>query len=89
MRLKLFAIAAFAVTLAGPAAGQAYDPNYPVCMQVFEGRGAGNYIDCSFTSIPQCQFNASGRSAICSENPFFAPPPAPKRRAHRSRHRAH
>ena len=88
MRLKLFAIAAAAVALTGPAAGQAYDPNYPVCMQVFQGR-AGNYIDCSFTSIPQCQMNASGRAAMCSVNPFFAPPPAPKRRVHRHRHRAH
>lgn len=35
MRMKLFAIAGFAVALAGPAAGQAYDPNYPVCMHVF------------------------------------------------------
>ena len=88
MRLKLLAIAAFAVTLTGPAAGQAYDPNYPVCMQVFQGR-AGNYIDCSFTSIPQCQMSASGRSAMCSVNPFFAPPLPPKRRVHRHRHRAH
>ncbi|PAY03889.1 MULTISPECIES: DUF3551 domain-containing protein [Bradyrhizobium] len=88
MRLKLFAIAAAAVALAGPAAGQAYDPNYPVCMHVYEGRLGGNYISCSFTSIPQCQATASGRSAICSENPFFAPPPPPTRRAHRGRHHA-
>ncbi|MHC2332734.1 DUF3551 domain-containing protein [Bradyrhizobium sp. USDA 4454] len=86
MRLKLLAIAAFAVALTGPASGQAYDPNYPVCMQVFQGR-AGNYIDCSFTSIPQCQVSASGRAAMCSVNPFFAPPPSQKRRVHR--HRAH
>ena len=87
MRLKLFAIAAFAVALAGPAAGQAYDPNYPVCIHVYGGRFGGNYIDCRFTSIPQCQANASGLPAICSENPFFAPPPPPRRRAHRGRHR--
>ncbi|MFQ3455241.1 MULTISPECIES: DUF3551 domain-containing protein [Bradyrhizobium] len=87
MRLKLFAIAAFAVALAGPAAGQAYDPNYPVCMHVYGGRvGGGNYIDCSFTSIPQCQASASGRGAMCSVNPFFAPPPPPKRRTHRRHH---
>ncbi|MHC1947431.1 DUF3551 domain-containing protein [Bradyrhizobium sp. UFLA06-06] len=87
MRLKLFAIAAFAVALAGPAAGQAYDPNYPVCMHVYGGRvGGGNYIDCSFTSIPQCQASASGRGAMCSVNPFFAPPQPPKRRTHRRHH---
>ena len=88
MRLKLLAIAAFAVILTGPAAGQAYDPNYPVCMQVFQGR-AGNYIDCSFTSIPQCQATASGRSASCSVNPFYAgPKKPPKSRAYKRRHRA-
>lgn len=86
MRMKLFAIAGFAVALAGPAAGQAYDPNYPVCMHVFQGKFGGSYIDCSFTSIPQCQASASGRGAMCSENPFFAPPPPPKRSAHRGRH---
>ncbi|WP_076866970.1 DUF3551 domain-containing protein [Bradyrhizobium mercantei] len=87
MRLKLFAVAAFAVTLTGPAAGQAYDPNYPVCMHVYGGRAAGgNYIDCSFTSIPQCQASASGRGAMCSVNPFFAPPPPPSRRTYRGRH---
>ncbi|QOZ32657.1 DUF3551 domain-containing protein [Bradyrhizobium sp. CCBAU 53421] len=87
MRLKLFAIAAAAVAVAGPAAGQAYDPNYPVCMHVYGGGrfGGGNYIDCSFTSIPQCQASASGRGAMCSVNPFFAPPSPPKRRVHRGR----
>jgi Protein of unknown function (DUF3551) len=83
MRLKLCAIAAFAVALAGPATGQAYDPNYPVCMYYYGGSIGGNYIDCSFTSIPQCQATASGRPAMCSENPFYAPPVPPKRRVRR------
>jgi hypothetical protein len=88
MHLKIFVIAALGVVaLAGPAAAQAYDPNYPVCMQVFGGRFTAEYIDCSFTSIPQCQATASGRSAMCTVNPFYAgPPPAPKRKAYR-RHR--
>lgn len=86
MRLQLFAIAAFAVALAGPAAGQAYDPNYPVCLHLYNGPMAGDHIDCSYTSIPQCQATASGLSAMCIVNPFFAaPPPPPERRVRRGR----
>lgn len=32
MRLKFTIIAAVGVCLAGPAAAQMYDPNYPVCI---------------------------------------------------------
>ena len=87
--IGLCAIAALGVLVSGPAAAQAYDPNYPVCLHVYGGRLTADYIDCSFTSIPQCQMSASGRSAMCSVNPFFAPPLPPKRRVHRHRHRAH
>jgi uncharacterized protein DUF3551 len=87
MRLKLYAVAAFAVAFAGPATAQTYDPNYPVCMQYYGGSLGGNYIDCSFTSIPQCQASASGRPAECYVNPYYAgPPPAAKRRVRRERH---
>jgi hypothetical protein len=86
MRLKLYAIAAFTVAFAGPAAAQTYDPNYPVCMQYYGGSFGGNYIDCSFTSIPQCQATASGRPAECYVNPYYAGrPPVLKRRAYRHR----
>jgi Protein of unknown function (DUF3551) len=81
MGLKLYAIGALAIALARPAAAQTYDPNYPVCMQYYGGSLGGSYIDCSFTSIPQCQATASGRPAMCSVNPYYAgPPAAPKRR---------
>ncbi|WP_407147897.1 DUF3551 domain-containing protein [Bradyrhizobium sp. ORS 86] len=89
MRPRLYAIAALGVCLAGPAFAQAYDPNYPVCMHVYGGRLTADYIDCSFTSIPQCQASASGRSAMCSENPFYAPSVPPKRRLRRGRHPLH
>ncbi|MGX1105784.1 MULTISPECIES: DUF3551 domain-containing protein [Bradyrhizobium] len=72
MRLKfIIVIAALGAGLAGPAAAQMYDPNYPVCMEVYEGRLTPEYVDCSFTSLPQCQATASGRSASCSVNPFY------------------
>jgi hypothetical protein len=88
MRLKFYIIAAIGVGIAGPAAAQAYDPNYPVCMEVYEGRLTAEYIDCSFTSLPQCRATASGRSATCSVNPFYkGPRNAPKERGNRQRQR--
>ena len=89
MRPKLYALAALGVCFAGPAAAQAYDPNYPVCMQVYGGTLTPEYIDCSFTSLPQCQASASGRPATCTVNPFYAgPKPAPRSRVHQRRHHA-
>lgn len=87
MRLKLFAIAGFAAALAGPAAAQTYDPDYPVCIHYYGNWANGDHIDCSFSSIPQCQATASGIAASCLVNPYFAPPPPPpQRRARRARH---
>lgn len=86
MRPALFAIAALGVLVTGPAAAQAYDPNYPVCLQLYGGRLTAEYIDCSYTSIPQCQATASGRPATCTVNPFYAgPKKPPKSRAHKRR----
>jgi len=53
-----------------PALAQNYSPGYPVCMQVY--RLGGSNIDCSFTSLAQCAASASGRSATCMVNPYFA-----------------
>ena len=53
-----------------PARSQAYDPHYPVCMHVV-GLGS-SYYDCSFTTLAQCAASASGRSAQCAANPFYA-----------------
>ena len=79
MRLKFTIIAAIGVGIAGPAAAQMYDPNYPVCMEVYGGRLTPEYIDCSYTSLPQCQATASGRSATCSVDPFYKSPKKPPR----------
>ncbi|WP_374207789.1 DUF3551 domain-containing protein [Bradyrhizobium sp. 190] len=59
-----------AVVAAVSAHAQTYDPNYPVCLQTY-AIGGGN-IDCSFTSLAQCAASASGRSAQCLNNPYFA-----------------
>ncbi|VIO76244.1 hypothetical protein CI1B_63110 [Bradyrhizobium ivorense] len=91
MRLRTCVIAALGVCLVGvgltgPAAAQAYDPNYPVCLRVYGGTLTSDYIDCRFTSLPECRATASGRPATCSVNPFYAgPKQPPKRRAHRYR----
>ncbi|MGY3533820.1 MULTISPECIES: DUF3551 domain-containing protein [Bradyrhizobium] len=79
MRLHLTIIAAIGIGLTAPAAAQMYDPNYPVCLEVYGGRLTPEYIDCSFTSLPQCQATASGRSATCSVNPFYKGPKKPTR----------
>jgi hypothetical protein len=71
MRTLAGLLLAIAMTFgAAPAQAQTYDPNYPICLQVF-GR-AGNYIGCGYTSMAQCQLSASGRAAQCIVNPYFA-----------------
>ena len=58
------------ILLVAPARAQTYDPNYPVCLQTYGIDGG--YIDCSYTSLAQCNASASGRAAQCSTNPYFA-----------------
>ena len=80
--LALLAIGSIAAT--GSAKAQTYDPNYPVCLQVF---APGQYFDCRYTSMQQCRETASGRAAECTINPYFAnayrEPLAPRHRRHR------
>ena len=72
-----------AILAAPPAPAQTYDPNFPVCLQTY-GIAAGG-IDCSYTSLAQCNASASGRAAQCMTNPFFAH--AYEGRVDRRRHR--
>lgn len=62
------AIATFALASSVPARAQTYDPNYPVCMQIY---GPVGYLDCRYASLDQCKFLAVGRSASCIVNPYF------------------
>jgi hypothetical protein len=57
---------------ASPLRAQTYDPDYPVCIQIYAI--GGGRIDCSFTSLAQCAASASGRAAQCYNNPYFAQP---------------
>jgi hypothetical protein len=70
MRILALAIPLMAALFAAaPASAQTYDPNYPICMQVW---GPVNYYDCRFTSLPQCNLSAAGRPAQCVANPYVA-----------------
>ncbi|OAF05285.1 hypothetical protein AYJ54_22885 [Bradyrhizobium centrolobii] len=84
MRFSFGLILAAGVVLAPATAhAQTYDPRYPVCMHVYSGGsgGGGDWYDCSFTSLPQCRATASGLSASCDLNPYFATnEPSPRRR---------
>ena len=58
-------ILALAILLIGsvcvPAHGQTYGSHFPVCLQSYSL--GGRSIDCSYTSLAQCNATASGRAA--------------------------
>ncbi|CCE08300.1 conserved exported hypothetical protein [Bradyrhizobium sp. STM 3843] len=87
MRVLAWSILMLAISSL-PAKAQTYDPRVPVCMKVYDGSddGGGEWIDCSYTSLPQCRASASGRAAMCVINPYFVEAPLPARSQHR-RHR--
>jgi len=81
--MRVPALAMFAIGTVAAAASvraQTYSPDYPVCLHVY---GRVNYIECGYTSIPQCQATAQGRSAQCELNPYFALAVPVQRRRHR------
>ena len=83
-------LAIAAVFVAAPSHAQTYDPRYPVCMKLYSGpMGGGEWIDCSYTSLPQCHATASGRAAMCEINPFFAYAQIPPGEFYRPRYRSH
>jgi hypothetical protein len=70
MRVPALAILAIGMVFASaPARAQTYSPDYPVCLHVY---GPVTYYECRYTSIPQCNQSASGRSAQCVVNPYAA-----------------
>jgi len=86
MRIQGLAVLTIATVLtAAPARAQTYDPAYPVCRHVYPS-GGGDYYECGYTSLPQCNASASGRGAQCVINPYFAGVQVPARAQYR-RHR--
>ena len=72
MRILTFALLMIATVLtAVPVRAQTYDPAYPVCLQIYQGWN-DYYFECAYTSLPQCNASASGRSAQCIVNPYYA-----------------
>jgi hypothetical protein len=65
------------------ARAQTYDPNYPVCRQVF---GRFGHFDCSYRSLAQCKLNASAQAAQCVVNPYYAGAAGAPLNHHRRRH---
>jgi hypothetical protein len=45
--------------------------------------GKISYYECRYTSLPQCNMSASGRSAQCVVNPYYAQAQGPSRPRHR------
>jgi Protein of unknown function (DUF3551) len=81
MRILAIASLAIGIVSAEPTAAQTYDPAYPVCLHAYT-RGA-NYYECRYTSLPQCQWSASGRAAECLINPYIASARVPAGRHYR------
>ena len=71
MRVLALAILTFTVLTAAPADAQTYGGNGPVCLVQYEWGGSKS-IDCAYSSIAQCQATASGLSATCDLNPYYA-----------------
>ena len=69
MRRACLTLALGMLLVSAPAHAQTYDPNYPVCMQIY---GPVGYLDCRYASLEQCRYLAVGRSATCVVNPYFA-----------------
>ena len=89
MRILALAILAIAaVSAAPPARAQTYDPKYPVCLEIFV-RWNDSYFECGYTSLEQCRWSASGRSAMCVVNPYYVGRKASPGRRDRHERRAY
>lgn len=78
MRMAALAILMLAtVSAAAPARAQTYNPDYPVCLEVY---GPFPYIECAYTSLQQCRLSASHQAAMCIKNPYPAGSYAPAKR---------
>ena len=83
MRILSLTIFAIGMASAAPSArAQTYDPNYPVCLQIYQS-WKDYYFECAYTSLAQCNMSASGRAAQCIINPYYAGPKARGRRYRR------
>ena len=83
MRILALTILAVGMASAAPSArAQTYDPNYPVCLQIYQS-WKDYYFECAYTSLAQCNMSESGRAAQCIVNPYYAGPKPRSRRYRR------
>lgn len=75
---RAIATIAFMFGASSPARAQTYDPDYPVCAQIY---GRSSRFDCQYASLEQCRSLAVSGSTSCVINPYFTPkkPAAPRR----------
>jgi len=72
MRISALAMwATIAVLTAGPTQAQTFGGNAPVCLQRWYWGGNETFY-CGYSSMAQCHATASGLSATCVMNPYFA-----------------
>jgi Tfp pilus assembly protein PilV len=89
MRVLALAILTMFVALAtAPADAQTFGGNGPYCMEYYQWGGSRN-IDCSYSTIAQCQATASGLSAMCLTNPYYANAQVPRDPAYRRSRRGY
>jgi hypothetical protein len=65
----LFLVLATSATIFATGVTPVAASEYRYCLQGDDYAGAG---DCEFTGYWQCQASASGRTAYCVANPYFA-----------------
>ena len=89
MRIPALAILTIFTALASPPAeAQTFGGKYPVCLQLYLRDGARN-IECSYDTMEQCQATASGLSATCLLNPYYASVRDPRDPAYRQPRRGY
>ena len=70
LRLLLLPLALGAIFIAADASPARAEVDYPYCMRVYT---LGDfYNDCSYSTMAQCRMSASGRTAECYRDPFYA-----------------
>jgi hypothetical protein len=84
LQVITIAVAGLVALAPGDGVAQTYSPGYPVCLYAY--RWGGSDVDCSYTTLAQCQAAVSGRGGTCMNNPYLANaqmPGAPTGRRHR------
>lgn len=80
--LALSILTISAIFTAASAHAQTFAGNGPICLERYQWGGSRS-IYCEYSSMAQCQATASGLSAMCVPNPYYANAQAPRDPAYR------